>query len=245
MNRVRMRSMARVLGGRLLENPSRANLEARMRAFAQTLPDGAVVLDAGAGKSPYRALFHRQHYLSTDFLSVPGKDYRPPDVVADVADVPFVDGCFDAIILNQVLEHVPDPSKVISEAARLLHDGGKLFYSAPLFYEEHELPYDFFRYTREGVQLLLRSNGLVPDFVCQLESYYGTLAYQMRYAARHLPVVEQNAPRRLRLILAAPAALLKAHFGVLSIVFGTMERRYAAEDGVGMPKNYVAVATKQ
>lgn len=47
----------------------------------------------------------------------------------DIQDIPFPDNCFDVVIANHMLYHVPDLSKALSEVRRILKSGGK-FYSA-------------------------------------------------------------------------------------------------------------------
>ncbi len=47
----------------------------------------------------------------------------------DIQNIPFPDQCFDAVIANHMLYHVPDLSKAISEVHRVLRSGGK-FYAA-------------------------------------------------------------------------------------------------------------------
>ncbi|MPM64488.1 hypothetical protein SDC9_111375 [bioreactor metagenome] len=47
----------------------------------------------------------------------------------DIQNIPFPDNCFDVIIANHMLYHVPDLSKALSEVNRVLKSGGK-FYSA-------------------------------------------------------------------------------------------------------------------
>jgi ubiquinone/menaquinone biosynthesis C-methylase UbiE len=49
--------------------------------------------------------------------------------VADARELPFEDGCFDAVVINFVLHHVPERWRAISEAARGLKQGGT-FYAA-------------------------------------------------------------------------------------------------------------------
>jgi ubiquinone/menaquinone biosynthesis C-methylase UbiE len=47
----------------------------------------------------------------------------------DIQDIPFPDNCFDVVIANHMLYHVPDLSKAISEVHRVLRSDGK-FYAA-------------------------------------------------------------------------------------------------------------------
>jgi SAM-dependent methyltransferase len=47
--------------------------------------------------------------------------------VADVQFLPFADGCFEAVIANQMLYHVPDRAQALSEIARVLQPGGRLY----------------------------------------------------------------------------------------------------------------------
>jgi SAM-dependent methyltransferase len=58
-----------------------------------------------------------------------GADRRFRFCVADARELPFEDGSFDAVIANHVLHHVPERSRAISEAARVLSRGG-IFYAA-------------------------------------------------------------------------------------------------------------------
>ncbi|HHX11280.1 MAG TPA: methyltransferase domain-containing protein, partial [Clostridiales bacterium] len=47
----------------------------------------------------------------------------------DIQNIPFPDNCFDVVIANHMLYHVPDLSKAISEVHRVMRTGGK-FYAA-------------------------------------------------------------------------------------------------------------------
>ena len=53
---------------------------------------------------------------------------------ADIQDLPFSDGAFDAVIANSMLYHVPDIEKGLGEVRRVLKEGGA-FYCAT--YGEH------------------------------------------------------------------------------------------------------------
>lgn len=47
-------------------------------------------------------------------------------------DLPFSDGEFDAVILGEILEHVPDPDVVLAEACRVTRVGGIVIASTPI-----------------------------------------------------------------------------------------------------------------
>lgn len=49
---------------------------------------------------------------------------RAEYAVADVQDLPFADGSFDAVIANHMLFHVEDRPRALSEIARVLRPGG-------------------------------------------------------------------------------------------------------------------------
>lgn len=224
-------------------NSSRTRLQLENEAFAQSIPSGALVLDAGAGNSPYKALLAHARYESADFEKV-DKEYAQSTYVCDLQAIPVEDGRFDAILFNQVMEHLPNPALVLKELFRVLKPGGRMIYTAPLFYEEHEQPYDFYRYTQFGVRHLMEGAGFIVQRLDWLEGYYGTLGYQLNCAARYLPTDRANiAPGLLGLLLVPVMFLSKIQFAVLSILFHHLEvrTRYKLR---GYPKNYVAILTK-
>lgn len=54
--------------------------------------------------------------------------------------LPFSDARFDLVVMNQVIEHVADQSKVMHEAGRVVRDGGAIYVACPnylRFYEPH------------------------------------------------------------------------------------------------------------
>ncbi len=117
------------------------------------------VLDAGAGHGPYRSHFASARYEAADFERVPGKTYAGNHYICDLAAIPVEADRYDLVLLSQVLEHLPEPSRVLAELHRVLKPGGRIWASTPLFYEEHDTPYDFFRYTQFGLRHLFEQAG--------------------------------------------------------------------------------------
>jgi SAM-dependent methyltransferase len=224
-------------------NSSRYRLHQENEAFAATIPAGAMVLDAGAGDAPYRSLYNHTNYESADFEQV-DKMYAQTTYVCDLKEIPVEDGRFDYVIFTQVMEHLPDPRQVLAELYRVLKPGGKLLYSAPLYYEEHEQPYDFYRYTQFAVRHLFAGAGFEIERLDWLEGYFGTVAYQMRGMARDLPLAPRDiAGGAVGYILLPAILLLKAGFAGCSILFHRLETRVKFKQG-GYPKNYVAIISK-
>ena len=58
-----------------------------------------------------------------------------PCVLGDAARTPFKNDAFDTVILAETLEHVHNPAAMVSEAARVLKQKGRLVVTVP--YETH------------------------------------------------------------------------------------------------------------
>lgn len=114
------------------------------------------ILDYGCGGSPYRSLFQNSEYVRADFTPCDGLDFLLP---AD-SSVPEADRSFDMVLSTQVLEHVPDPTHYVAECFRVLKPGGRLVLSTHGLFEDHGCPYDFHRWTADGLRLLLEQAGL-------------------------------------------------------------------------------------
>ena len=138
-----------------------AEIERAVRDFAASLPERVRVLDAGAGEGKYRRHFAQQRYCGIDLaIGDVHWDYSQLDVQGDLAALPFRDATFDACLSIVTLEHVREPLQVVREMARSLAPGGKLLLIAPHEWEEHQQPHDYFRYTRYGLDYLLKEANL-------------------------------------------------------------------------------------
>lgn len=113
------------------------------------------VLDFGQSARQDRLLFDNTLYITADIDST-----TKPDIVADICDLNMIeDEVYDGIVCIAILEHVYDPIKATNEVLRILQKGGMLFGYVPFLYPYHakEGHYkDFYRYTRDGVEYLLR-----------------------------------------------------------------------------------------
>jgi SAM-dependent methyltransferase len=151
-----------------------------LTAAAAELPSGARVADIGAGEAPYRELFAHTDYVTVDWAQTIHEGPRAGvDIVASADAIPVDDASFDAVLLTQVLEHVPEPARVLAELRRVLRPGGRLYLTAPLVWELHELPHDYYRYTEPGLRHLLDGAGYVDVRVEPRNDCFTTLAQLM------------------------------------------------------------------
>lgn len=225
-------------------NSSRVYLHRFLARAGETVQPGELVLDAGAGRAPYRDLFAHAKYETADFLAVKGKKYTPPDYVCDLAEIPVEDARFHHVVFTQVLEHIPEPSRVLAELYRVLKPGGTLWLTAPLFYAEHERPYDFFRYTQFGLRRLLEGAGFHVLEMDWMEGYLGTLSYQARVMSKSLPASRQaygGGLKGLALAVAAKLARRGARRAADALARLDLDHKFVDK---GLPKNYQAVARK-
>ena len=100
----------------LAKKLSRRDLNARLKAFIEALPDGATVLNVGSGGEIMAQIeaagnFGRINVTSTDID--PG---RSPDVVDDLTRSELPTAAFDAVVCAEVLEHVTDPPALLHKS---------------------------------------------------------------------------------------------------------------------------------
>lgn len=121
-----------------------------------------VLLDYGCGGRPYQALFSTQitRYIGADIAA--SKDVQLDVELTPGERVPLPDASVDTILSTQTLEHVYDFQQYMSECHRLLRPGGILILSVPMQWRIHEIPHDYWRFTRYGLHDLMTKNQLEP-----------------------------------------------------------------------------------
>jgi len=105
--------------------------QARAALVPPATRPGAVLVDLGCGAgllAPHVQPLGYRH-VGVDLVAMSLAQARKHGVApvrADVHRVPLADGCADAVSAGEILEHVTDPSTVVTEACRLLRPGGTL-----------------------------------------------------------------------------------------------------------------------
>jgi SAM-dependent methyltransferase len=182
-----------------------AAIEDVVSGFARGLPPRARVLDAGAGEGNHKSHFTAQRYCGLDLGIGDGAwDYSRLDVLGDLASLPFRDGAFDAAINIVTLEHVREPARVVCELGRILAPRGRLLLVAPHQWEEHQQPHDYYRFTRYGLDYLLRQAGFTEIDIQPVGGIFRLISRRLFNALQFFP----GPTILLAAIFFAPPALL-------------------------------------
>ena len=113
------------------------------------------LVDVGCGQKPYEPLFapYASSYLGVDPVENPRAEIR-----GTVEDLPLADASSDLTLCIQVFEHCDDPSRAVSELARITAPGGRVLVSTHGVMAYHPSPADYWRWTHAGLEKLFRDN---------------------------------------------------------------------------------------
>lgn len=110
------------------------------------------VLDVGVGSAPYWNLREDLIWSGLDVETTPYSNF----LIEKNKSWPINDNSFDNVFCTQVIEHVEEPSFLVTEIWRVLRPGGLVILNAPFIYPFHGMPEDNARYTTSQLNYLLR-----------------------------------------------------------------------------------------
>lgn len=123
----------------------------------------------------------------------------------DLCNPAALHGPYDLVICEQVLEHVADPIRAVRTLKRLCKPDGFVFVSTPFLVRLHDHPVDYWRFTPDGLAILLRSQGLEPVWVrswgnrdvivANFDRWVSRLPWQTLRNEKHLPAVVWSLAR--------------------------------------------------
>jgi len=101
------------------------------------------LLDLGCGNKPYETLYlpKTSSQIGCDVIQ---SDRNRVDVLCPVTDLKFTNAKFDTILCTQVLEHVFEHDKMMSEIYRVLKPGGHIILRFHLYGSCMRSPMIFF-----------------------------------------------------------------------------------------------------
>lgn len=197
---------------------ARRGLLKKITNFTKSDFSGYNILDVGCGKKPYQSLFKGAFYIGIDIEGGGHFDQaKIVDKFYNGTDIPFPDNNFDIVICTEVMEHVADPEKLLNEIHRVLKLNGKIFLTMPFVWNEHEIPYDFRRYTRYEHKRIFEKYNLKIEKIEETTGVFRTCG-QLISAFTFERLFLKNKPLKLltAIILCFPIQLF---FIILDLIF--------------------------
>jgi len=128
-----------------------------------------LVLDVGGAQNPVKGRTKSWNAKRYDILDLPEPHEwnARPDILADIQEINWKDeyfyglkGAYDIVFCLEVSEYWFNPLGALRNIARFLREGGLLYISFHFLYPHHNPEKkDFLRYTRWGVEKLLKGAG--------------------------------------------------------------------------------------
>ncbi|AMO23124.1 hypothetical protein GCM10027034_44250 [Ramlibacter solisilvae] len=159
-----------------------------------------LVLDLGCGTRPFEAdiLAHASRYLGVDWGNTLHGSHA--DIVADLnQSLPLDDESADHVVSFEVMEHLAEPRMMLAEAFRILRRGGQLTLSVPFQWWVHEEPWDYYRYTRHGLEYLLKRAGFTDIRVAPSTGFWSMWFLKLNYQTTRLV----RGPHHVKLLVRA------------------------------------------
>jgi SAM-dependent methyltransferase len=100
-------------------------------------------------------------------------------VFADPSRIPLADASVDAVLLDAVLEHVPDAHAVVREAWRVLRPGGIIYADTPFMLQVHGGAFDYARFSHQAQRWMFRDFVEIDSGVSQGPAV--ALGYAIQY----------------------------------------------------------------
>lgn len=176
--------------------------------FIRGTPKTARILDAGSGYGIYALTLAEKGYsvdtvdiekVRTDALAARKKERRSLDekiriYTGSITELPFRDGSYDLVICSDVIEHIKDDAKAVSELARVLAQNGTLIVTVPYDSKNNAKIFPMFGHERPGysaeeMRKMIEPHGLsITDISCY-EYALGGVLFKIFNTIRSAPLM--------------------------------------------------------
>jgi len=200
--------------------------------------ESSVVLDVGAGTSPFAALFRTFTSFRVDF-----EPYQGIDFLTDLnRPLPVPDRAFDVVVMSNLLEHIFEPLTLMTECHRILKRGGNMIMTVPFLIKVHQGPYDFLRYTEHMLKRLLTQSGFQEFEITKIGNIFDVYA-QISSSVYKLISRKMSGHVLKRKGMGFLRRLHRLLFSAMLQVSGCDEKN--KEDSIGYPHGYGVLAVKK
>lgn len=204
---------------RLLTDVQLLGIVRSLRAFlAEYEPIGGSILDLGCGEQPFRRMFSdAAQYVGLDIPSGFGMSHSHHNLLLfDGSKIPIRSASIDLVLATEILEHVNDVQRLLSEVMRVLRPGGRVFLTTPWSARIHYEPFDFRRVSPHGMAQYATETGLRLEHV---ESRGGLAAViSNKILVSYLGRASANPAWWIAIIALAPLWIPLHILGILQIV---------------------------
>lgn len=150
------------------------------------------MVDIGCGVKPYERMMrpYVEEHVGLD-REQPFNVKARVDMIGTAYEIPVEDGYFDCALSTAALEHLAEPELALRECFRVLRPGGKVIYTVPLIWHIHSAPWDYFRFTKYGLEHLFEKVGFRIVKVDALAGFWvtvGQLSVYYLYRFRRGPL---------------------------------------------------------
>jgi SAM-dependent methyltransferase len=140
------------------------------------------LIDIGCGVKPYETMARP---LVTEHV---GLDRENPfnkgarvDLVGTAYAIPCGDAAFNVAMSTGALEHLAEPEEALRECFRVLKPGGHAIYTVPFFWHIHAAPWDYYRFTKFGLDHVFRKAGFEIVEIKPLAGFWVTFGQLFIY----------------------------------------------------------------
>jgi len=164
-----------------------------------------VVYDLGCGTRPYeKAILEKaDRYIGIDWSNTLHGLHA--DIVADLCQpLPIDSGVADVVVSFQVMEHLPEPENMLEEAFRILRNGGRILLTVPFQWWIHEAPWDYYRYTRYGLEYMFNRVGFVDVHIKETSGFWIMWVLKFNYQTKRYTQRGNRLKRVLARIFLTP-----------------------------------------
>lgn len=140
------------------------------------------MIDIGCGTKPFEGLIspYISEYVGLDREQPFNRDAKV-DLIGTADSIPVADGFFDSALSTASLEHLPEPESAVRECYRVLRPNGLAVYTVPFFWQIHAAPWDYYRFTRYGLEHLFKKVGFEIIEIRPLSGFWITWATMFCY----------------------------------------------------------------